>query len=77
MLRTKYLWLTGPERRKQLPRERKEAFAALRDSSLKVGRAWAMKEAARELWSYAARGLDRASLERLGSAGLGVPASSR
>jgi transposase len=55
LLRTKYLWLMGGERRKRLPRERRIQFAELRKCSLKVARAWAMKETARELWSYETR----------------------
>ena len=46
---SKYLWLysweNGPERRR-------DAFAALRHKELKVGRAWAIKEALRRLWHY-------------------------
>ena len=50
------LRLMGPERRKALTHERRLEFVALRRSSLKVGRAWAMKEAARQLWAYTTRG---------------------
>ena len=55
LLRTKFLWLMGPQRRKALPVHRKKQFSALRRCSLKVARAWAIKEAARELWSYRTR----------------------
>ncbi|MGH8572997.1 MAG: ISL3 family transposase, partial [Gammaproteobacteria bacterium] len=56
LVRTKHLWLMGPERRRDLSHERRTEFVALRRASLKVGRAWAMKEAARELWGYTRRG---------------------
>jgi transposase len=46
---TKYLWLYGEER---LPAERTDAFAALQTQHLKVGRAWAIKELLRDLWTY-------------------------
>lgn len=46
---TKYLWLYGQER---LPADRTAAFAALQAQHLKVGRAWAIKEALRDLWTY-------------------------
>jgi transposase len=55
LLRTKYLWLMGPERRKKLPYDRRSQFSALRRCSLKVARAWAIKETARELWAYRTR----------------------
>ena len=51
--------MMGPERRKRLSRERRAEFTALQRSSLKVGRAWAMKEATRAFWSYASRGWAR------------------
>lgn len=51
--RTKYIWAQNPE---NMPRERRIEFDLLRDCSLKAGRAWAIKDAARWLWSYAARG---------------------
>lgn len=46
---TKYLWLYGAER---LPRNWQGSFKVLRQLNLKVGRAWAIKEALRTLWSY-------------------------
>jgi transposase len=46
---TKYLWLYAAER---LPRSRRGSFKALRTLNLKVGRAWAIKEALRTLWTY-------------------------
>src|SRR5260370_10096419 len=46
---TKYLWLFSEERR---PERHEEAFATLQALNLKVGRAWAIKEALRTLWTY-------------------------
>jgi transposase len=46
---TKYLWLFSDERR---PDHHAEAFATLQALNLKVGRAWAIKEALRTLWTY-------------------------
>ncbi len=46
---TKYLWLFSDERR---PERHAEAFATLQSLNLKVGRAWAIKEALRTLWTY-------------------------
>lgn len=46
---SKYLWLYG---RQNVPRSRRLEFAALKRMGLKVGRAWAIKEMLRELWSY-------------------------
>lgn len=43
---TKYLWLFSEERR---PERHEEAFATLQALNLKVGRAWAIKEALRTL----------------------------
>jgi transposase len=45
---SKYLWLRGKE---NVPRSRRLEFAALKRAKLKTGRAWAMKEMLRELWS--------------------------
>lgn len=56
LLRTKFLWLMGPQKLESLSAERALQFDALRTSSLKVARAWAIKEAARELWDYVSRG---------------------
>ena len=50
---TRYLWLQNPENMKATNRAR---FRELRDTALKVARAWAMKETARGLWDYATRG---------------------
>ena len=46
---SKYLWLYS---RENLPERWKDEFAALRRQELKVGRAWAIKEALRGLWRY-------------------------
>ena len=46
---SKYLWLYS---REHVPARRRDEFAALRHKELKVGRAWAIKEALRRLWHY-------------------------
>ena len=46
---TKYLWLLSDERR---PERHAQTFATLQALNLKVGRAWAIKEALRTLWTY-------------------------
>lgn len=46
---SKYLWLYS---RENVPERRRNEFAALRRQALKVGRAWALKEALRRLWHY-------------------------
>jgi transposase len=46
---TKYLWLFSEER---LPDRHLEAFAHVQALNLRVGRAWAIKEALRVLWTY-------------------------
>lgn len=53
LTRSKYLWLQNPENMTAAARTR---FAALRDTNLKVARAWAIKETARDLWDYVKRG---------------------
>jgi transposase len=50
---TKYLWLFAEE---NVPEKMVEVFAFLRRLNLKTGRAWAIKESLRELWSYRRRG---------------------
>ncbi len=45
---SEYLWLYSKE---NLPETQRERFDALRSRNLKVGRAWAMKEELRTLWS--------------------------
>src|SRR6266511_1319280 len=49
LARSKYLWLYSVE---NLPDRHVERFAALRRADLKTGRAWAIKENLRRLWSY-------------------------
>lgn len=46
---TKYLWLYA---REHVPATRRAAFADVRAHHLKVGRAWAIKESLRALWTY-------------------------
>ena len=46
---TKYDWLSNP---KNMTRRQKQRFKALRDSTLKTARAWAIKELAMSLWGY-------------------------
>jgi transposase len=50
--KTKYLWLKNPA---NLSADQKQDFAALRISTLKTARAWALKEAAMGLWHYRSR----------------------
>ncbi len=50
---SKYLWLTNPE---QMSALRWWNFGPLRESRLRVARAWALKEAAMVLWGYRFRG---------------------
>lgn len=49
LAKTKYLWLA---RSKRLSGTQRAAFAFLKHSSLKVAKAWALKEAAMSLWTY-------------------------
>jgi len=46
---SKQLWLYAP---KNLSREKKKALDALKNESLKTGRAWALKESFRHFWNY-------------------------
>lgn len=46
---SKYLWLYS---RENVPERRRDEFEMLRRQELKVGRAWAIKEALRRLWHY-------------------------
>jgi transposase len=46
---SKYLWLYS---RENVPDRRRNEFTALKRQELKVGRAWAIKEALRRLWHY-------------------------
>jgi transposase len=50
---TKYLWLCAEE---NVPEKMDRWFRVLRASSLKTARAWAIKEALRELWTYRRKG---------------------
>ena len=59
--RTKYLWLQNPDR---MSAKQWREFAPLRDSRLKVARAWAIKEAAMWLWGYVRRGWAQRMWER-------------
>jgi transposase len=54
---TKHLWLYGKENLEasRADLETKLDFAALRSSSLKTARAWALKESLRELWKQRSR----------------------
>ena len=47
--KSKYLWLTNPENMTDTARQR---FEELKGAELKTGRAWALKEALRQLWNY-------------------------
>jgi transposase len=51
--RTKYLWLFSEE---NLPERYADWFARLKRLNLKTGRAWAIKESLRDLWSYRRKG---------------------
>lgn len=50
---TRAVWLTNPENHTET---QDSLFRFLKDTGLKVGRAWAMKELARGLWGYVTRG---------------------
>lgn len=49
---SKYLWLYSTE---NLPEKHQERFEELRSADLKTGRAWAIKESLRQLWSSTSR----------------------
>ena len=49
LVNSKYLWLTNPS---NMTDQAKVRFKELQSSELKTGRAWALKEVLRELWSY-------------------------
>ena len=53
---SKYLWLYGKE---NVPAKSREKFKALRDQSLRTGRAWSIKETLRGLWDYQSMGWGR------------------
>lgn len=48
--KSRHLWLTNPDNYARWTPERRERFEALRSSSLRTARAWALKEAAMEMW---------------------------
>jgi transposase len=50
---TKFLWLFAQE---NVPEKMVERFEFVRELNLKTARAWAIKEALRELWSYRRKG---------------------
>ena len=50
LVKTRYLWLT---RRANMTQRQRREFTPLRTSSLRVARAWAIKESAMQLWNYA------------------------
>ena len=49
---TKYDWLSNP---KNIDPQTEQRFKALRDSTLKTARAWAIKELAMSLWGYVSK----------------------
>ena len=69
--KTKYLWLTNPDR---MSTQRWEGFAPLRDSQLRVARAWAIKESANDALGLCSSRLGGTGME--GLVRLGDPVSS-
>ncbi len=61
MTDTKYAWLRNPTSFSRIAWRR---FAALRDSTLKSARAWAIKESLRRLWDYTYLGAARTFFKR-------------
>jgi transposase len=53
---TRFLWLMGPDKLGSLSEGRRANFDELKASTLRVSRAWAIKETARGLWGYVRRG---------------------
>jgi transposase len=49
LVKSKYLWLYSAE---NVPERSREHFNAIKSMELKTARAWALKEALRELWRY-------------------------
>lgn len=49
LVSSKYLWLTNPD---NLTDQARARFDQLKGAELKTGRAWALKEALRQLWNY-------------------------
>ena len=60
--KTKYLWLQNPQSMKSESRQR---LNALKGSSLRTARAWAIKEMARTLWGYISRSWAERGWKRL------------
>ena len=58
---SKYDWLYNPE---NMTRKQKQRFKALRDSTLKTARAWAIKELAMSLWHYVSKTWARKAWEQ-------------
>ena len=58
---SKYLWLYNPA---NMPEKARERFAQIKHGHLKTGRAWALKEALRELWDYQSTGWARRFWDR-------------
>ena len=58
---TKYLWLTNP---KNWSDKQKALFKALKGEGLKVGRAWAIKEAFSDFWRYSYEGSAKKFFDR-------------
>ncbi len=58
---SKYDWLYNP---KNKTRKQKKRFKALRDSTLKTARAWAIKELAMSLWRYVSKTWARKGWEK-------------
>jgi transposase len=52
LTRSKYLWLYAQE---NLPERHRQRFQELKAINLKTGRAWAIKESLRDLWTYVRR----------------------
>jgi transposase len=53
LIKSKYLWLYSAE---NVPERSREHFNAIKTMELKTARAWAIKEALRQLWSYKSTG---------------------
>lgn len=58
---SKYDWLYNPA---NMTQKRKRGFKALRESTLKTARAWAIKELAMSLWNYVSKTWARKGWER-------------
>ena len=62
LARTRYLWLKNEDNLSESQRSR---FDELKGQALEVAKAWAIKEAARGLWSYTKRGWARRAWTKL------------